>query len=132
MTTDPDAVAYPDTLIRVRPDLACLDSEFLDTVWNSRVVRRQIEARVRTTAGIYKVNQKSLGSVLLPVPTLERQREFVAEVTAHNEVTDRTARSVMEARTRSVALRRAVLAAAFSGRLTGASSDSEVIEEAQG
>jgi type I restriction enzyme, S subunit len=43
-------------------------------VWNSPIARHQIESMARTTAGIYKVNQKHLESVKMPVPSLDAQR----------------------------------------------------------
>ena len=70
-------VAYPDTLIRVRTDPALIESRYMSLLWDSPAVRDQIEDRVRTTAGIYKVNQSQLRSVKLPVPSLDEQRRIV-------------------------------------------------------
>lgn len=78
-----DAVAYPDTMIRVRPDVARLDPRFLALAWNAPDVRRQIEMSARTTAGIYKVNQSHLGAVTLPVPPLDEQHHIVDLLEAH-------------------------------------------------
>lgn len=54
---EPDPVAYPDTLIRVRLPAHVLAPALLALVWNAPIVREQLEPRARTTAGIYKVNQ---------------------------------------------------------------------------
>lgn len=115
---DPDPVAYPDTLMRARPDPTQLSPEFLALVWNSQVVRRQIEASARTTAGIYKVNQKDLGSVLVPLPSLSDQTDVVARVQGLREGVSRLAAAEDLATRRLESLRRSLLAAAFSGRLT--------------
>ena len=48
-------VAYPDTMIRVRLSRR-VNREFFCFVWNSQIVRTQIEEKARTTAGIFKVN----------------------------------------------------------------------------
>ena len=72
-----EPVAFPDTLIRVRPAPKVLDPKYLTLLWNSDVVRRQLEAVARTTAGIYKVNQKHLETVSLLVPPLEQQLRIV-------------------------------------------------------
>lgn len=75
--TVPAPVAFPDTMIRVRPDKRVLDSAFLRLIWQSPVVRSQIESRVRTTAGIYKLNQKILEDIHLSLPPLGEQQRIV-------------------------------------------------------
>jgi type I restriction enzyme S subunit len=76
----PEPVAFPDTAIRarVRPDV--FDAKWLWYVWESRVVRKQIESSAKTTAGIFKVSQDALYAVRLPVPTLREQQGIVAKV----------------------------------------------------
>lgn len=131
LRAQPDAVAFPDTTIRIRPNHSQLRPDYLALVWNSIPVRRQIEAMARTTAGIYKINQKQLAEVQLPLPSLEDQREIERHIGRIAEAVDQQAVMISLAQQRSTALRRAVLAAAFSGRLTGHASD-DVIEELTG
>lgn len=126
---DPDAVAFPDTLIRARPDLTRIHPEFLAFVWNAPGVRRQIEQAAKTTAGIYKVNQKDLAAVRVPVPSLADQERVTAVVRESRDALSRVALEVGRAVARSSALRRSLLTAAFSGRLTGDASDLSVTEE---
>lgn len=73
---DPDAVAFPDTIIRIRTDPEVIAPRFLALQWNSRSVRSQIEDAARTTAGIYKVNQSILGKIVLAVPSIETQQRI--------------------------------------------------------
>ena len=54
---EPTPVAFPDTMIRVRPDTSAVRPEYFLLAWNSWTVRQQIEKAARTTAGIYKINQ---------------------------------------------------------------------------
>jgi type I restriction enzyme, S subunit len=115
---DPDPVAYPDTLIRARPDPATISPEFLALVWNAPAIRRQIEGAARTTAGIYKVNQKDLAAVQVSVPSLIDQERIVRAVSAARESMARLAIEIGRSRTGGAALRRSLLAAAFSGKLT--------------
>jgi len=122
---DPDAVAFPDTLIRARIDADRLVPHFMALVWNSPAVRRQLEASARTTAGIYKVNQKDLGAIRLPVPSLDDQQRILESVSSSRDGLAALAREVERTRTRSAGLRRSLLAAAFSGRLTGDGSHVE-------
>lgn len=125
---DPDPVAFPDTLIRARPRTDLMNADFLALVWNTTSVRRQIEQAAKTTAGIYKVNQRDLGRVLLPVPSIREQGRIVAEVSQDREALLRLLQSTDVARARSAALRRSLFAAAFSGRLTGSSTEMSVVE----
>jgi len=120
---EPDPVAYPDTLIRARPDKEQLHPEYLALVWNSAAVRRQIEISARTTAGIYKVNQKDLGAVRIPLTSLAQQAAVVSRVRAPRDALAVAVQERNRALTRSSALRKALLAAAFSGRLTSAAPD---------
>lgn len=129
VTEEPDAVAFPDTLIRARPDLSRIRPEFMTQVWNAHGVRRQIEKSARTTAGIYKVNQKDLAAVRVPVPSLEDQDRITAAVRESRDALSQLSVDVGRAITRSSALRRSLLGAAFSGRLTGAERDLSATEE---
>ncbi|MGH2886643.1 MAG: hypothetical protein ACRDPA_28790 [Solirubrobacteraceae bacterium] len=113
----PDPVAYPDTLIRVRVRGPLVHRPFLAMIWNSRVVREQLEAQARTTAGIYKVNQSMLAAVRLPLPPTQEQCRIVAEVERQLSYLDACEQVVDAESARSAALRRSVLKAAFEGQL---------------
>ncbi len=128
----PEPVAYPDTLIRVRPRVDLLEPRLLAILWNSRVVRRQIEGRARTTAGIYKVNQRQLESVELPVPSLSVQQKLLVDAEQQRDASQRLRLATGRLIINSVRLRRALLEAAFTGRLTGRASDEEVVQELAG
>lgn len=114
---EPDPVAYPDTLIRVRVPEDFLEPSLLALVWNSATVRQQLEAQARTTAGIYKVNQGMLNDVLLPLPPREEQARMVAEVERQISFVAACEQAVDAGLERAAALRRSVLKAAFEGRL---------------
>ncbi|MEJ7811499.1 MAG: hypothetical protein WKG32_13890 [Gemmatimonadaceae bacterium] len=113
-----DPVAFPDTLIRVRPDESRITGSYLRLVWDSIGVSRQIEGFARTTAGIYKINQRDLEATMLPVPeSVAQQRTIVAEVERHLTVADRTAAEIDVQLARAARLRQAILKRAFEGRL---------------
>ena len=113
----PDPVAYPDTLIRVRVPGHVLAPALLALVWNAPIVREQLEPRARTTAGIYKVNQSMLSDVWLPLPPPEEQLRLVVEVERQMLFLEACERAVEAGLERSAALRRSVLKAAFEGKL---------------
>lgn len=73
---DSSDVCFPDTIIGVEIDLRRMRKPFLETLWCSSPVRRQIEAGARTTNGTYKINQQVLSSIALPVPPIELQDRF--------------------------------------------------------
>ncbi|WP_327039981.1 restriction endonuclease subunit S [Micromonospora ureilytica] len=126
---DPDPVAFPDTMIRVRPDLRTINPEYLAFVWDSPTVRRQIESLARTTAGIYKVNQSILESLDIPVPPLKVQGKIVEAAFDHFAGINRLASAMEKATRRSQNLRRAMLAEAFAGKLvTQDPSDEPALE----
>lgn len=129
---EPDEVAFPDTAIRARARPSAVLPEFLSLVWNSRSTRDQIERVARTSAGIYKVNQSQLGAIQLPVPELSEQMSIVAAMSRLQEHRHVALETIAIATRRSHSLRRAVLAAAFEGKLTGRHTDVEVVEELAG
>jgi type I restriction enzyme S subunit len=68
----------------------------------------------------------------IPVPTLAQQEEWVSRASERRASEQRLAEAVQAAGRRAKSLRRALLAAAFSGRLTGRSSDLDRAEELAG
>lgn len=121
---DPDPVAYPDTLIRAAPDVSRISPEFLALVWNASAVRRQIEKAAKTTAGIYKVNQKDLAAVRVPLPSLADQQAVLKTVREVSTKLASLTAGVNRSRLRASTLRHALLSAAFSGQLTASRSPS--------
>ncbi len=71
-----DNICFPDTMIGVAIDADTLAAPYLQRVWASEHVRRQIESNARTTNGTYKVNQQVLGAVEFPVPPIDEQKQF--------------------------------------------------------
>ncbi|MEU9676241.1 restriction endonuclease subunit S [Streptomyces parvus] len=110
-------IAYPDTIVRARPNSEKVDPEYLRIIWSSLHVRRQIESQARTTAGIHKVNQKILGAVEFPLPDLLTQKKICAEWSELEQGGGRLGRTVAISERRSKNLRRSLLAEAFAGRL---------------
>ncbi|MBT2423601.1 restriction endonuclease subunit S [Streptomyces sp. ISL-22] len=110
-------VAFPDTMIRVRPNVEIALPEYLALVWGSPGVRKQIEGRARTTAGIYKVNQEILESIQFPLPSVDQQ-QVIVDRQMHIETVLQIARTSGElALRRGTALKQALLRVAFEGAL---------------
>lgn len=81
-------VAFPDTMIAARLDERVLPA-FVEHIWNSTLVRTQIEALARTTNGTYKVNQTMIESIVLPVPPLKLQEQFQREAAKLDKIAER-------------------------------------------
>ena len=114
---EPMPVAFPDTMIRVRPDINAVRPDYFLLAWNSWTVRQQIEKSARTTAGIYKINQGQVCGFLLPLPSLAEQSEIVRILDARLEAA-RSLESEIDANlARADALRQSILQQAFSGQL---------------
>ncbi|MEV1144242.1 restriction endonuclease subunit S [Micromonospora sp. NPDC049799] len=73
---------FPDTVIAARIQTTRVRPAFLEHVWRSGAVRRQIEAVARTTNGTYKVNQTMLASVSFFAPPLSLQDDFARQIAA--------------------------------------------------
>jgi type I restriction enzyme S subunit len=118
-------IAFPDTMIRIRPDKSRLLTDYLGLVWAAPIVRRQIESAAKTTAGIWKVSQPDLESVEFPLPSIETQAEIVRRVHMLSELADRIEARYVEALTHAQRLAPLTLAKAFRGELVPQDSDDE-------
>lgn len=126
---DAPALTYPDKLIRVRlVDDEVLPS-FVALACSVGTSRATIQASVRTTAGQAGISGRDLKAVRLRLPDLDSQKAAVAAANDSGVAATRLASATIAARARSSALRRSLLTAAFSGRLTGESVDLPEIEE---
>ncbi len=100
----PSEVAFPDTMIRVRPRADHLIPKYLAFAWSAPATRAQIESKARTTAGIYKVAQRDLETITLPVPSLSQQQRIVEILEGHLSHLDAGNEAVASAQRRLDAL----------------------------
>ncbi|MFC9989115.1 restriction endonuclease subunit S [Streptomyces globisporus] len=105
----PDPVAFPDTMIRVRVPVEYMSPRFFTRLWASPLVREQIEAAARTTAGIYKVSQPAVRELRIPVPPTAEQHRIAAALDTRMARLDAVDRAVTSARRDLATLRKAVL-----------------------
>jgi type I restriction enzyme, S subunit len=112
-----EKIVFPDTMIRYRlVDMPILRI-WLAAIWQSALLRKQIERKAKTTAGIYKISQQDIGEIAIPLPSLPEQDAANSEV---EEKLDgaRHLEFEFKQQLRYVAsLRQAVLKNAFSGLL---------------
>ncbi len=111
------ATSFASYLIRVRFG-ATVDPRWANIVINSPQGRTYIASVATQQVGQANVNGTKLKAFPLPLPSPARQRELVE---SHERVVDdarRLSAVAGDSFRRSEALRRSLLAAAFSGRLT--------------
>lgn len=111
-----DPVAYPDTMVRFRLAEG-IKISFIAQVWNSSMIRRQLETRAKTTAGIYKVNQYDLGNCLLPLLPFGEQEIFAEIVDDQLSVIEHLEVEIESNLKNAQVLRQAILRHAFTGKL---------------
>jgi type I restriction enzyme S subunit len=81
------------------------------------VIREQIEKRAKTTAGIWKISQRDLSSIVVPVPPLQEQARIIAEIERRLSVAEQIATTIDAALARASRLRQSILKRAFEGNL---------------
>lgn len=115
-TIEPN-VLYPDLLIQVVTDSQVVIPEYLRFVWDSEEVRRDLEGRARTAAGIYKISQGNLAEVKVPLPSVAVQRYVAGLLKGELARAEEAQTSIGEELMRIVALPAALLRRAFAAEL---------------
>ncbi len=109
----PHPTIFPDTMIRLRLADAVRTSGWVRTLWPSRIIRSQIESKVKTTAGIYKIAQPQVEGMTIPLPPLAEQIRIVAEVERRLSVVEDLESVVAANLQRATRLRQSILHQAF-------------------
>ena len=109
---------HQNHLIRVRPGEELLP-EYLGLAWNSPAVSSQVRAVAASTSGLYTLSTAKLKPIAIPYCSLDEQRRVVDLVEDHLSRLDAAITAIKAAQLREQSLRATLLAAAFSGRLTG-------------
>jgi len=114
---------FPDLLIRVRADESRVLSTYLDLVLHSPASRQFLTSRAKGLSGsMPKIDQGTLAALPIPVPSLTEQAQIVEEIDTITSECQRVEVSSEYVNTRTDALRRSLMGAAFSGRLALESS----------
>lgn len=109
---------FPDLLIRVRVDGTRVYPSYVELVLRSTALRRYFQRAAQGVAGsMPKISQPTVEAAEIPVPPIERQEAIVGRLSDGLIVARRMAAEVERFTAKTRSLRRAILAAAFSGRL---------------
>lgn len=107
---------YNNNLMRIRPPTG-VSAEYLLLAMTEAGFRSRMERVKMGTTNVAAVYAKDLLPLPIPLPPLDEQDRIVAEVDRHLSRADALAASIAQAKRRAQRLRRAILAAAFQGRL---------------
>lgn len=116
-------VAFASYLIRIRPIL--VESGFVFLLLNSAVVKNQLFAQAKSSAGINNINTVQLASLRIPLPPLEEQQKIVERVESIFRWADKLKDEVDAARERVDKLTASILAKAFRGELVRGKAECE-------
>lgn len=110
----PDRMLFPDLLFQV--DLGeAVDPAFFWCLWCSASVRREIEGRARTAAGIYKINTSNLNSLPLRLPAIGEQRLIAGDLSRRLQAAESVIARCSEELATIKAFPASLLRAAFNG-----------------
>lgn len=110
-------VLHPDKLIRVVADRDVALPEWIAAYVTAGTGRREVEKRLKTTAGQVGISGSQLGSVPIAVPPMSYQQQATDRI-GHVLAEQRRIRQILSSTETTVgALRRSILSVAFSGRL---------------
>jgi type I restriction enzyme S subunit len=119
-------VAFCDHLIRVNYK----DNSFIKYIhylWNSNVVRRQLDRVVVSSAGQNTISQGSLKEIMLPIPPRNEMLEIV-NVVDHFIEEEKKLTTLSELSSEIELIRKAILAQAFRGELGTNNPIEEVVD----
>jgi len=108
---------HPDKLIRVVIDRGQMVPEFVAMAVNVGAGRRQVEARLKTTAGQVGIAGSQLRTIEVPIPPIEEQWRIVREADRQRSILEKVTATMDHTLIRSDHLRRSILERAFSGQL---------------
>lgn len=111
---DCETVIFNDLLIRLRFSTDVLPS-FVNYLFHTRKIRKQIFDVSHTAAGIWKINQKGISQLKIPCPDIDIQTTFVDKATAALENCEKLKQQTESSPIKS--LRESILRKAFAGEL---------------
>jgi type I restriction enzyme S subunit len=114
----PEKLAFPDLLIRLRLDQTIADPHFVAAYFHSHAGRAYIEARASgTSPSMKKVSQPKLEAMPIPLPPLDQQRSIVASLAVLQSKADMLLKIQAQTHKELDALMPSILAKAFAGQL---------------
>lgn len=120
--------AFASYLIRYRLRQDIVRPAWVQAMLTTPQLRSQIESLAASSAGQHNLSLGKLGPLPIPTPSISEQDRLLDKIRSLDEERKRLMAALVRARSRATALRRSLLAAAFSGRLTGSSPEMSAVE----
>jgi len=130
-TGTPVDIAFTNTLIRFQANDGVLP-EFALLVFRRHMHAGRFAQESRITTNIAHLSASRLKPIEFPIPPLDEQKQLAGLAEQQLGDASRLGDQVHLLKLKSKVLRRALLGAAFSGRLAGKSIDMEMVEEMAG
>jgi type I restriction enzyme, S subunit len=121
----PIRCVYPDTIIRYRIGEPSALGEWLELIWESEFVRRQIRTIAKTTAGILKISQEDIGQIVFPIPPETEMAAAISSFSTQVQSASDASATVEKTQLDRASLRQSILKSAFEGRLVPQDSADE-------
>ncbi|MGH9272081.1 MAG: restriction endonuclease subunit S, partial [Ilumatobacteraceae bacterium] len=126
---DRSGIAFQKALHRIRVEQRSVVLPDFLALMLEECIRSGRADRLFTGTTIKHLPQEKLRTIEIAVPSLEEQQAALEHLAEVAEAREQLQSSLIGTLRKSQALRRSLLAAAFSGRLTGAESDLSEAEE---
>lgn len=116
-------------LIRIRPNQTRIYPKYLHYFISSPKARRHMTLGAKSTSGVNNVNSKQIGSLNIPLPSIEEQAEIIRLI-EHSIVKFKRLLLLNKSLEKDIAeLNRSVLAKAFRGELTPQDPNDETAKQ---
>jgi len=108
--------AYAGYLVRLRTN-SQLNAEYLNYVFKSNFLRKQIEEMARSTSGINNINTDEIKNLQIPLPNIDEQKGIVQKLESLFSIADKIECQYKVLNAKTDKLPQALLAKAFKGEL---------------
>lgn len=108
---------YAGYLIKLRPNQVLIASTYLVNQLAAHSLRKQIEAKAKSTSGVNNINSGEIQSLIVALCGVEEQQKVLTEVETNLSIIDQLDQTITTALQQAEALRQSILKKAFSGQL---------------
>ncbi|WP_139891383.1 restriction endonuclease subunit S [Bacillus sp. D386] len=112
VTESESEFAFASYLIRLRPIM--VDSKYVLWLLKSENVRNQLFSKSKSSAGINNINTEELATTVIPIPSIEEQKEIVNKI---EKLVALERDSLLELQVKIEEIKQSILTRAFKGEL---------------
>ncbi|MBE02864.1 MAG: restriction endonuclease [Euryarchaeota archaeon] len=116
-------------LVRLRPNIKVIKSEYMLSAMSSHFLRKQIESAAKSTSGVNNINSRELQNLIIPLASVEEQEEIISILDYMLPLIDSAELEIEQQLEKSETLRQSILKKAFSGQLVPQNPNDEPASE---